>query len=401
MLRTSRGVDRRGNVAIIFALSLPVLLGFVGMAVDWGAVHVAQTQARTAADAAALAAATSLDDPGRAVALAQGYAAAVEFHGVSMSVAEGDVEIGVWDGTTFIVTPTSPNAVRVTARATVQMGFMRLFGMDTLEVDATAGAGPEVVATRAPDLVVALDVTGSMDASEIAQERVAAQALLDCIHSRASGDSRMGIVLFTGVDTVRTPMLEVGNDYATLSAAISGVRGCGSTGMPACSGTNQAAGMGGALVMLDTVETPEGVGRAILVESDGEPNADSICVASNYTSAGWRPTLRDLCSTLTTTSTVCTGSGRRRTCVTRTTQRQPTEADYTTWSDAYKASSEAAGTDIYTVYYGSDAAGVDWMQAHVRAGDGFSLVTPTAAAMDDAFEDICQAYVGTAAGLMF
>jgi Flp pilus assembly protein TadG len=390
--------NRQGNTALILALSLPALLGFVAMAVDWGAVAVARNQVQSAADAAAMAATSSMDDRARAVTLAQTYAANVGINGLPVRVDAADVVFGSWDGTTFTPTDVAPNVVKVTARADLPMTLTRLFGVDSVHIASAAGAGPTVVAKRAPDIVLALDVTGSMDASEIAQERVAAQALLDCVHERSTGESRIGIVLFTGVDTVRAPMLEVGADYTELSSRIAGIRGCGSTGMPACSGTNQAAGIGGALAMLATADTPEGVGQAALVMSDGEPNADAICDASNYTGAGWRPDLQSLCAELGTT-TRCTGSGRRRTCT--TSQSQPTEATYAAWADDYVDASEAADIDVYTVYYGSETAGISFMEDHVAAGDGFSLVSPTATAMDEAFEDICQAYVGSSAGMVF
>jgi len=228
-----------------------------------------------------------------------------------------------------------------------------------------------------------------------------AQAMLDCVHSHSTGDSKMGVVLSTGVDTIQSDMTEVGSGYSDLSSAISSIRGCGSYGMPRCSGTNQSAGMGGALVMLANAETSADVGQAILVESDGEPNADSICTSSNYETWGWRPELHDLCDAMVTTKTTCTTSHHRTTCTESTVQGQPTVSDYTNWADAYGADAEASDIDIYTVYYGSGSTGETYMEDHVRAGNGFSLTTPDASEMTDAFEDICQAYVGSAVGMVF
>ncbi len=393
--------ENRGNAAIILVLLLPVVLGFVAMALDWGAVSVARAQVQTAADAAAMAATASMDDQAGARRLAQSYAAEVRVNNLPVEIRDEDVVFGTWNGTTFTPTTVNPTVVKVTASADLPMTLTKIFGLDSVHVASVAGAGPRVVPKRAPDIVMALDVTGSMDANEIAQERAAAQALLDCVHDRSSGDSKIGIVLFTGVDTVQSEMLEVESGYTTLRSTIAAIRGCGSSGMPACSGTNQSAGMGGALVMLENAATPDGVGQVILVESDGEPNADSICTSSNYTATGWRPRLKTLCSALATTKTTCTGSGARRKCTTTTTQSQPTEANYQTWADSYVSEAEASDIDIYTVYYGSEAAGVAYMADHVAAGDGFSLTAPTASQMDDAFEDICEAYTGSSAGMVF
>lgn len=392
---------RRGSIAIIITLCLVTLLGFVAMAVDWGAVAVARNQVQAAADAAALAATAGIDSPALAVEIAQAYGNEVQVNGRSVVVDSDAVVLGTWDGVTFTETETSPNVVKVTAHADVPLTLTRLFGLDSVRVEATAGAGPKVIARRAPDIVLALDVTGSMSSSELAQERLAAQALLDCVQSGSTGDSKMGIVLFTGVDTVLSEMLEVGTDYSELSAAISSIRGCGSSGMPRCSGTNQAAGLGGALAMLATAETPEDVGQAILLESDGEPNANSICASYYYTGVGWRPDLEAFCAELVTTRTTCTGHGWRRRCTTSTVQGQPSLSDYQDWADQYVAEAETAGVDVYGVYYGSDSSGINYMQNHVVAGDGFLLATPSAEDMADAFDDICQAYVSAGAGMVF
>lgn len=385
---------RQGQVATILILVMFLVLGAAAMAVDWGQVSVARTQVQAAADAAALAASTQLDDEAAALELARAYAEQVTVNGLVPTIEDGGVEIGTWDGSTFTVGGDEPNSVRVTTVQDVPMTLTRLFGVDAVRVRGVAGAAPNVVAQRAPDIAVVLDVTGSMSTSEVASEREAAQALLDCVKARATPDSRMAIGLFTGVDTQRVAMAEVGTDYATLSAAISSIRGCGNSGMPACSGTNHAAAMGSALVLLDEAATPEGVGQVALIMSDGEPNADSICTSSNYTSSGWRPDLKAKCQTELRT---CTTRRGRTTC----TQNQPTNADYLRWVQEYNTEAEALEIDIYTVYYGTEPAGIHYLEDYLRAGDGFSLDTPTADEIEDAFEEICTAYTATTPGLLF
>ena len=54
--------DRKGNIAIIFSASLVPMLGFTGLAVDYGRASTAQTALNAAADAAALAAVSKLWD---------------------------------------------------------------------------------------------------------------------------------------------------------------------------------------------------------------------------------------------------------------------------------------------------------------------------------------------------
>lgn len=388
-----RHSPRRGNVAIIMVLVFFLVLGGGAMVLDWGQVSVARTQVQAAADAAALAAASSLDDPSTALSRAQAYARATTANNLRPTVDEDAVVIGEWDGSSFTPGGSAPNAVTVRTYEDVPMTLSKVFGVQSVRVHGYAGAAPDVVATRAPDIAVILDVTGSMSTSELASERAAAQALLDCVAERATTDTRMAIGLFTGVDTVLVDWSEVGPDYSTLSAKIASIRGCGSSGMPACSGTNHAAALGSALVMLQDANTPEDVGQVVLVMSDGEPNADSICSSTYYTSAGWRPDLKAKCNTLTS----CTTRRGRTTC----TQNQPTESNYLSWVQDYQSTAEDGGIDVYTVYYGTETAGINYLEDNLRAGEGFSLNTPTPSEISDAFEEICTAYTASTPGLLF
>ncbi len=53
--------DERGQTIILVALSLPLLLGFVGIATDVGALFKDKRTMQTAADAAAIAGALNLN----------------------------------------------------------------------------------------------------------------------------------------------------------------------------------------------------------------------------------------------------------------------------------------------------------------------------------------------------
>jgi Flp pilus assembly protein TadG len=56
-----RKLKRRGAVLIMFALSLAVIFGFLGLAIDVGRLYIARNEAQAFADAAALAGAVMLD----------------------------------------------------------------------------------------------------------------------------------------------------------------------------------------------------------------------------------------------------------------------------------------------------------------------------------------------------
>jgi hypothetical protein len=351
------------------------------MGLDWGAVAVTRDEVQTAADAAAMVATTSLTDRPEAVRRAQAYAAQVVTNGVPVVVDDADVVVGTWRGGSFTATSTNPDAVRVSAHADLPMTLTRFFGVDSVRISAVGGAGVRIVRHRAPDLVLALDVTDTMTAADLTRQRTAAQAMVDCVVSRATPDSRIGIVVYTGLDAIRSPMLTVGDGYAGLSSLIAGIHACGTPGMPTCLGENQAAGMGSAMVMLAEAGTPDGVGQAILLESAGLPHANGICVAANYDRVGWRPELRALCGDL--------GGA------------QPTDATYRTWADGYSASAEASAIDIYTVYYGTDAAGILYLADHIASGSGTSASVTRGTAMDTAFEGVCSTFATSASGMIF
>jgi Flp pilus assembly protein TadG len=98
MMRARLG-DRRGAVLIQTAVTLVGLLGFSAYSVDYGVYWVARRQAQNAADAAALAAATSMafGDPnnqGRTRAVARTTAVAHSVWGVAPSVTDADITIG-------------------------------------------------------------------------------------------------------------------------------------------------------------------------------------------------------------------------------------------------------------------------------------------------------------------
>jgi len=77
-LVTSLTDDRRGNVAIIAALAMPALLGFLGLGAEVGSWYSGKRALQNAADSAAIAAATNstpdaYDDEARAVAARYGF----------------------------------------------------------------------------------------------------------------------------------------------------------------------------------------------------------------------------------------------------------------------------------------------------------------------------------------
>jgi hypothetical protein len=88
---------QRGAVAMIIALAAVVLIGFLGVVVDLGRLHVMKTELQNAADACALAAAFELDGNASALTRAEnagiavGTRNAVVFQGTPVPVTAADI----------------------------------------------------------------------------------------------------------------------------------------------------------------------------------------------------------------------------------------------------------------------------------------------------------------------
>jgi Flp pilus assembly protein TadG len=112
-----RAHDESGAVAVLVGILLPVLLAFVGMAVDLGHWYLTANREQKAADAAALAGAVYLPgDPAKAKAVAVDYARQNGF--------AADVDT--------VVTPAqevNPAQLRVTIRHTVDNFFIPVIGI--------------------------------------------------------------------------------------------------------------------------------------------------------------------------------------------------------------------------------------------------------------------------------
>lgn len=157
--------NESGAVAIITAILMVVLLGFLALVVDIGRIAVVQNELQDAADAAALAGARALmpltgtgDPPypmqnpppcGDAINAAMATSVLNRANLKNISLDPSQVITGNWNfyTRTFTTAPcgSSTNAVKVTARmgadlsqGSLAMTFARIFGIDTMNPSATA-----------------------------------------------------------------------------------------------------------------------------------------------------------------------------------------------------------------------------------------------------------------------
>lgn len=155
-----RRTEPRGQVLVILAIVIVVLLGFAGVAIDIGRQNAEQRHAQTAADAAALAACRELISGGTD---ADAYTAAQQVAMANLAGSPADATATIDAPPTYrdedgsasieadelvsgiVVTGTT---VRVAITSTVETALARVVGVPTLEATARARCdlqgGPEV-----------------------------------------------------------------------------------------------------------------------------------------------------------------------------------------------------------------------------------------------------------------
>jgi Mg-chelatase subunit ChlD len=164
---------RRGAISVFLAIFAVVMISFAALAVDIGTLYSAQAELQRSADAAALAAASALNnggmDPSASIDLADETARLNGVLQVSAGVTASDVEMGRAavgaDGRmSFQAASGAFDAVRVTVRRTagseggsIALGFSRLMGLESRDLTARAAA---VFVPR--DIALVVDLSGSM-----------------------------------------------------------------------------------------------------------------------------------------------------------------------------------------------------------------------------------------------
>ncbi len=193
----------RGNVIIVFALLLPMIVGFLGLVVDVGMAYTERNALQSSAEAAALATASYIGSTDRSAALsvAQRYAGANR-PGVSGLVSAPELEFGNWSGGAFTIGGT-PNAVRVSASRTVTKGnairtyFASAFGLPAWNLSARA------VATVNPLCILLLHPTHG-DAFDVDPgARIDAPECTVQVNSNDNGALELGTSSYVNVRSIR------------------------------------------------------------------------------------------------------------------------------------------------------------------------------------------------------
>ncbi len=186
--------DRSGSIVVIFALIIPVILGVVGLAVDYATWTLQRTTLQQAADAAALAVVSDMQVSGANVQRMQSLADAYVKSNVKLQRGDGEVHIAVVPvvreraGGRFV--PADRSSGRPANAVTVTLSQRKFAIMSRLVTphltDISLSATAETVGSTKL-CIVALSSTGRSALSLESRARIEAN---DCAVYSMSSDAR-------------------------------------------------------------------------------------------------------------------------------------------------------------------------------------------------------------------
>ena len=278
--RAKPTIAERGQILVMSALVILVLVAAIGLAIDLGRIFVARAQLVRAVDAAALAG--TLELPNATAAQAKVYA--------YMSENEPDAQVEV---------PISSveRQIEVNGSKTVPMFFMKVLGINSVKVTAHAKAGFGVLAL---DTVLTIDKTGSMGWDEngddcttqpgcpIQEAREAAKMFTDTLLSAsvASSDTLVGVVPYNicyeppwscpywwgcspkDACTPASMVINLSNDKSLIESKIDNITADGSTNI--CLGLYKAAYGSSSVLWGPGHHTVTNTMRVVVLLSDGQ-----------------------------------------------------------------------------------------------------------------------------------
>lgn len=220
--------NQRGNILIIFALLLIVLIGFAALAVDVGRWYTVRSELSKSVDAGAIAGAKNisnhyLGDDG-VLRLAEEVARANFSAGYLMTPGNGE------DGAvTFNAYREAGNRIRVVGTASSPGNLASLFGIDWVSTSAEGVAKKNKV-----EIMLVLDRSGSMDGTPIRNLKDAAKSFIKYFEEPTDLEddsrSKVGLISFATSVTVTVPL---GYNFVApmtnMTNAINGMTAVGAT----------------------------------------------------------------------------------------------------------------------------------------------------------------------------
>jgi Flp pilus assembly protein TadG len=203
--------DRRGNVAVTFALAAIPLLGATGAAVDYGRASVAKSRMADALDSALIAV-------GSKSAMSDDAAKAMITDWVNTQLK--DQTIGSWKIASF---SQDGGKIDVTVSGTVPTTVASILGISSLPI---AVASQAVRSINKLEVALVLDTTASMNqpATKMSSLKQAATDLVTKITADPKADVKIAVIPYgqyvnIGVANRKQPWVSVPDDYNTTKDA--------------------------------------------------------------------------------------------------------------------------------------------------------------------------------------
>ena len=250
----------RGQVAILTAILLPILIAALGLAIDSGMGYLLKARLNLAVDSAGIAAAravtTGATQPEQ---VANAKIAAKKFF--DANIASGYLGSNVTYFDPVITFDKGLITISTSAKAVVEVSLMKILGFTVLNVDAQAQT-----VRKDLDMVFVVDTTGSLSSVE-PQVKASAEAFLSKFNVTSD---RVALVHFAVGGVVDVPFKadqSRGFDRAAMNAKINAYN-FGAT-------TNYSEGLWQARNQLNNViqKANRSSLRVIVFFSDGAPNA--------------------------------------------------------------------------------------------------------------------------------
>jgi uncharacterized protein YegL len=184
---------RRGNITVLSAVMIVVLVAITAFAIDCGYMTLARTNLQAAADAGAMAGAGALPKGEQAgIDTARDYVTrnvGQEFADTTSSVVIGHWD---WSANQFVPDGQPRNAVEVTAHDPhTPLFFAKVLGHDEFE------SGAKAIATFRPrDIMLVLDYSGSMNEQSKIWQLKGAVALFCHVMKQSGSQDRIGFVSY-------------------------------------------------------------------------------------------------------------------------------------------------------------------------------------------------------------
>jgi len=186
-----------GAIIIAFAIVTPIVMGAMGMALDFSRAYLVQQRLAQALDAAALAAASSSSDPATIEQKVKDF----------FDANYPEEELGV---TFEPVVEVDGDVIRVSGVAKYYTTFMSLLGIDEMEVDAYTEVVREVSNL---EVAMVLDVTGSMASNNnIGALRTASTNFVNILYENARNPDSVKVALIPYSTAVNVGPYGLGKD---------------------------------------------------------------------------------------------------------------------------------------------------------------------------------------------